>query len=289
MFDRILVVDWSAANASKRGADAIWIADTTPRDDCLLCNCTTRHEAVMRIADAIREELDAGRRILVGLDFAFGYPIGSDALPGEGRWELIWRCLNDIIVDGEDNVSNRFTVAAALNEPFAGDGPFWGYPHQHHGRYSGLPFTRPDYQALGVRERRYVELAVRGASPTWKLSGNGAVGGQTLVGIPRLQQLRERFGSDVAVWPYETHFADALNAPAVIAEVYPSLWSADTTLHSVKDAQQVATLARGFEAYRDRGVFEELLDGPRHNPEARAAALSHEGWIVGFADGTLPL
>ena len=289
MFDRILVVDWSAANTRKTGRDAIWIADTAYKGDDHLQNCATRHEAMERIAGAVRDELRAGHRIFIGFDFAFGYPLGSEALPGGGAWEPVWKHLTARIVDGEDNTSNRFEVAANLNTGFEGRGPFWGYPHQHHGRYAGLPFTRPDYDALGIRERRHVERRVRAASPTWKLSGNGAVGGQTLVGIPRLQQLRDGFGNDLAIWPFETAFADRLTAPAIVAEIYPSLWPVDTALHDVKDAQQVATLARGFSSYRDRGEFAALLDGPRRDDLARADALTHEGWIVGFADETLPL
>ena len=287
MFDRILVVDWSAANAPRTGADAIWIADShapgAPR------NVPTRTEAMCLIRAALREAT-AERQTFVGLDFAFGYPKGSDALPGGGAWEAVWSWLDANVVDGQTNASNRFECARRLNEPFGGAGPFWGYPHQHHGRYGALPFRRPDYAALGVRERRHVDTLARAASPPWKLSGNGSVGGQALLGIARLEGLRAEFGRAVAVWPFQTRFADDLAAPVVVAEIYPSLWERDRTLHAVKDAQQVETLLRGFTRYRDAGRFEALLDGPRRQPSGvREAALTHEAWMVGFADAPLPL
>ena len=289
MFDRILTVDWSAKNGRALGADSIWLADTTDGEIALL-NCATRAEAVERIGQAIADELAAGRRIFVGFDFVFGYPVDARALPGGGRWEAVWKHLADQVEDGDDNRSNRFAVAANLNKAFEGDGPFWGYPHQHHGRYGELPFRRPDYERLGVRERRTIDRAAKAGSPPWKLAGAGSVGSQGLLGIARLQALRERFGDALAVWPFETAFADRLDAKIVLAEIYPSLWPVDPSFHAVKDACQVATLARGFARYRDRGAFPALLDGPRReHAGAREAALTHEAWMVGFADEALPL
>jgi hypothetical protein len=44
--------------------------------------------------------------------------------------------------------------------------------------------------------------------PIWKLFGNGSVGGQALLGIPRLSALRndEVLEPVFRVWPFETGF-----------------------------------------------------------------------------------
>ena len=283
MFDRILVVDWSAANKpTTRPEDSIWIADT--RGASFLTNCTTRDEATMRIADAIRED----ERTLITLDFGFGYPVGNDQLPGGGRWDAMWSYIGANLTDDADNGSNRFDVAAKLNRSFSQGGPFWGYPLPHEGRYPGLPRTKPSYVERGLNELRHVDRKAKTGSSVFKLFTAGSVGSQCLTGIGRMEQLRAEFGDRIAIWPFETKFADDIDAPAVIAEIYPSLWPQNYD-HSVKDARQVATLAQGFERYLRRNEIAKLMDGPRGDGAARAAALSHEGWIVGFADEALPL
>lgn len=290
MFDRFLVVDWSAANAPRTGTDSIWIADTSRAEDLTLHNPRTRSEALRLVEETIIETVEARQRLFVGLDFAFGYPKGSYGLPGEGRWESVWHYLHEAVEDDGDNRSNRFTVAAQMNRAFHGEGPFWGHPHQHRGRYPDLPFTRPDYASLGVREKRYIDAAARAASPVWKMAFTGSVGSQTLTGIAGLETLRRAMAGRVSVWPFETAFADSVDRPVVLAEIYPSLVKADRTFHEVKDACQVATLARGFERRRSNGTFAEMLDGPRClGAEVRDAALTHEGWMVGFGDEVLPL
>ena len=288
MFDRIVVVDWSAANAPKRGGDSIWIADTGGNEPLL--NPATRAAAMKRIVRIIEDTISREQRLFIGFDFAFGYPKGSHGLPGGGEWQAVWTYLHSEIEDDEGNRSNRFDVARRLNEGFGKRGPFWGYPHQHHGRYGALPFRRPDYEALGVRERRYVDAAAKAASPPWKLSFTGSVGSQALTGIARLEELRGRFGSNVAVWPFETSFADDLSASVILAEIYPSLWEADLELHRVKDACQVMTLAQGFRRGCEAGRMMEMLQGPATEGDGvRSAALTHEGWMVGFTDRRVDL
>ena len=286
MFDRMLVVDWSAANGPRTGRDSIWIADVDAEGAVALHNPSTRHEATAYVATAIERAIDRGERLLAGFDFAFGYPAATDALPGEGAWEAVWAHLADHVEDDEGNRSNRFEVAAALNRRWPGGGPFWGHPPGR--RYDGLAPTRPDYDRLGVRERRHIDRAVPAASPVWKLAYTGSVGSQTILGIARLEGLRRRFGSTLRVWPFETDFASRLDAPAVLAEIYPSLWPHDPALHPVKDACQVATLARGFAAARDGERLAEMLRGPKDGP-ARDAALAAEGWMVGFTDERVAL
>jgi precorrin-8X/cobalt-precorrin-8 methylmutase len=65
----------------------------------------------------------------------------------------------------------------------------------------------------------------------FRLFGQGSVGSQTLLGIPRLSQLRDapEFAPVSAVWPFETGWAPDTGAwlPGTIrilhAEIYPSV------------------------------------------------------------------
>ena len=69
-FDSIIMVDWSASNTpspAKPKKDAIFVG----QDDRLPAYCRTRHEAMALIEERLRS---TPGRILIGFDFAFGFP-----------------------------------------------------------------------------------------------------------------------------------------------------------------------------------------------------------------------
>ena len=132
---------------------------------------------------------------LIGVDFSLGYPAGTAAALGVrgAPWSAMWAMLAEQIVDDERNRNNRFAVAAELNEQLTGSAaPFWGCPPSC-GR------NVPDQHEAAVRgdslgEFRSVEAALRsrGHRPfsSWQLLGAGAVGSQSLLGIPMLDRMR---------------------------------------------------------------------------------------------------
>ena len=289
--DRHVIVDWSAANAPKRGRDSISmcgmeIAGGQVRETAL-DNIATRDLAMQRLYAMIDDALAANKRLCIGLDFAFGYPRGgAKRITGQGRWEEMWIHLAANVQDDEANKSNRFDLAAKLNrEAFDGlEGPFWGLPNGHNGRYPGLGPKRPTYSDLP--ERRLVEQKVTRAQPVWKLAYTGSVGSQTLLGIARLAALRARYGSKVAIWPFETKFAEKLEAPILITEVYPSRMAARAESGLPKDAIQVRTLCSRFAGLDSRNGFAEHLACPSSlSDDERRIVLAEEGWIVGASTG----
>ena len=287
IFNRIVVVDWSASRkATSKASDAIWLADAALGRETWFSNPTTRFAAMSALGEII-EGIGDNERLFVGFDFAFGYPSDAKSLPGEGRWKAVWSHLSEEIFDGEDNDNNRFDVGALLNTRFPPPGPFWGCPAGFVPAKGTLTPKRPAYVG---RERRHIETLVPRAQSAWKLAYAGSVGSQALTGIARLQEMRERLGKDVQVWPFETAFADNVHAKVILAEIYPSLWPVTPLGDEVKDRAQVRTLADGFLGFQKRCAFSQLLDGPRRQaPGVREDALSHEGWMVGFADEALPL
>jgi len=221
LFDTVVVVDWSAAavpSPARPSGNAIWIgvAGTPPRYQ------RTRAAAIDWLAAFLGTEAAAGRRVLAGFDFAFGYPRGfAAALTGRPEALAVWARLAAALRDGPDNANNRFDVAAAINATLPGTGPFWGRPGTLD--LSALPARGSQRADHGLPERRLVEARVSRAQPVWKLYTAGSVGGQALTGIAALEGLRRRLGSMVTVWPFETGLAPPQSAPVVLAEVYPSL------------------------------------------------------------------
>jgi hypothetical protein len=280
LFDRYLAIDWSAANTPKTGRDSIWIAERWATGAAPSVNPPTRAAAMAILTERSLAARSRGERILVGCDFAFGYPAGAaQAITGGPGWQALWAYLAVVIADADDNASNRFTVAEALNLRLAAP-HFWGHPHHH--SYAHLGPRRPAYATLP--EHRRAEALAQGAQPVWKLTGAGAVGSQSLLGIARLERLRHHpeLGPDIAVWPFETAFADRFERPITIAEIYPSLFPLDDPTVVPKDRAQVETVVRRFAELDASGTLRDWLAPPASLSFAdRAIAIAEEGWIVG--------
>ncbi|MFD0917740.1 hypothetical protein ACFQ14_15155 [Pseudahrensia aquimaris] len=284
LFDHHVIVDWSANNSPKRGADSIWIyrCRVGQAPDCL--NMPTRAQAVAWIVDGIGEAMSDGKRLLIGFDFGFGYPAGAAAVMSDGvAWRDVWREIAARVEDQEDNRSNRFDVGSHFNAVFEaahGERPFWGHPAAHAGRYAHLETKRPLYNA--VSEKRLVEECFASAQPMWKLAYTGSVGSQSLLGIARLENLRQSMSEAIAVWPFETAFDADFSKPVTLCEVYPSMIPVRPLAAEIKDAAQVRTLAEAFARIDRSGHLRTLLSAPKDLSEAhREQVLREEGWIVG--------
>lgn len=287
VFDRYLAVDWSAANGPVGGRDSIWIGEAVRAGKAVALsesrNPRTRAEAMALIEATLLEARGRGERVMLGFDFVFGYPAGAAAaLTGKPGWQSLWRAFAERIEDDADNHSNRFEVAAGFNLALAGAGPhYWGHPH---GRaYDGLAPTRPLNAYAQIAERRIAEAWSRGPQPVWKLTGAGAVGSQSMLGIARLQRLRTdpRFAGDIAIWPFETDFERDLNRPVTIVEIYPSLLEPSPGV-TPKDRAQVEACVRRYAELDSAGRLTAILSAPAKLTAAdRVAVLAEEGWIAG--------
>lgn len=279
MFDRIVIVDWSAAATPKRGKDSIW---TYVHGDLVAINHPTRAATFGVLLDLLRPT----GRILLGFDFPLGYPAGfaeQAKLGGGEPWKATWKYLADHITDDERNRNNRWDVAATLNARL-GELRFWGVPSRRADAH--LTVRKPPL----VNEFRIVELRLkrRGLHPfsTWHLLGAGSVGSQTLTGIPVVHRLRHHpdISDRTRIWPFETgltsnpatHHVDAI----VIAEVWPSAIPHDSSLHHIKDACQVMTLARHYADLDATGDLAALFH-PDLAPDEARRVVDEEAWILG--------
>jgi precorrin-8X/cobalt-precorrin-8 methylmutase len=284
VFDRIVVVDWSASSTPKQGADSIWLAIDDGHGRRLV-NPSTRRAA----AEELRGVILDGASTLVCVDFSVGFPAGTAArleLTGV-PWRAIWDLLADEIVDGGDNRNNRFAVAASWNERLGGGpGPFWGCPHSVASEH--LTTTRPPTE---LPTWRAVETALRSAGrrpfSAWQLLGAGAVGSQSLLGIPVLHALLDDAAVDV--WPFTTGLVPPTerSSPVVVAEVWPSMLALPDPAPRPKDAAQVEAVAAWVRRLAATGdltaAFAPTVDATVHR-----AAVDEEGWVLGVAaDGSV--
>ena len=284
LFDHHIAIDWSANGAPKRGKDSIWISEDGARG----LNPPTRAEAMAWVRERIDAALANGKRLHIGFDFAFGLSRGAGVeLFGQSGWRPFWRFLHDHLQDDAKNRSNRFEVGERLNARVEADGPFWGHPHQR--SYADLSPTRCAKGAEpwphGFPARRHCDARQRGAQEIWKLAYTGSVGSQMLTGVRALEELRREF-AEVAIWPFETGFADDLSKPVLVTEIYPSaaMWNYHRHLDAanVPDEAQVMAVS-DMCAQADRaGRFRDWLEPSDATPQERSAAMTEEGWILGL-------
>lgn len=284
LFTHYIAVDWSAGNKPKSGKDSIWISeDSFDKGHIGLWNVRTRYETIKSIEERMRYEIKSKQRLLIGFDFAFGYPAGfAKVVTGEANWLSIWNWLSEVVVDNSKNQSNRYEVAEHMNRIIGLEaGPFWGHPHQH--KYENLgprkPADKPPYFAL-LRE---IEKKTHGAKSVFQLAYNGAVGSQTILGIASLARLisEPELSNHIEVWPFETLVGSDLNKPIILAEIYPSSHKVDRDMHDILDAAQVRSVSRDM-AYWDKiDVLSQKLNVSGLTSEQSARVISEEGWILG--------
>jgi molybdopterin molybdotransferase len=269
-FDTIVVVDWSARAVPSPASptkDAIFIGICRFGHLATLYQ-RTRAQAMRSVAGLLDGELRAGRRVLAAFDFPFAYPAGfARTVTGTDAPLALWSHIAGMVEDDDRNASNRFEVAARLNALFEAEGPFWGHPV---GRETpGLPFRKPRYNTFPFAERRRIERLIPRAKSCFQLMGAGSVGSQALLGMARLAALRDRFGDNLSVAPFEPP-----ETPIVLAECYPGLIAeaiaARTRPDEIPDKAQVRILAWALGRL----------------PPARLDALLREGdpvegWILG--------
>ena len=249
----------------------------------------TRHEALDGLAHLIAGELAQGRRVLVGFDFPFGYPAGvAEHLTGKASAMALWDWLAAQIEDAPDNDNNRYDAAAAINDTYPGSGPFWGRPSSWN--YPAIP-VRASARTCQDRhppERRVCDVRASGAKTVWQLAYSGSVGSQMLLGLPALKRLVEdsRIGGRAAIWPFQTGLQTP-DAPAVIAEVYPSLLRDQVRecrrKDEILDSAQVRVNAKAFARLDATGGLAPLFAGaPCLTAEERRIIETEEAWILGL-------
>jgi hypothetical protein len=306
LFDVYIAVDWSSANSpspARPTRDAIWVGErlaSVVNDSASVGEAyfRTRLECWKQLRGRLLRHASRGLRVLLGFDFAYGYPTAFATTLGlDGQlppWRALWEELSRLIADGDDNRNNRFEVAAWLNARCGehGPGPFWGCPKNRQQptlsmRSPGFPY--PVRQGANLERLRLTDRAQRGVQEVWKLYGAGSVGGQALVGIPVVRRLRDdaRLRAFSRVWPFETGFTPnptPSRGPFILhAEIFPG--NVPDPLDEdvgVRDQAQVRAVVRWLCRLDEAGELEQLFTAPDNlAPNALTSCVNEEGWIFG--------
>ncbi len=193
---RVIAVDWSGA---RTGAERkLWLAEVTGGDVVRLEDGRTREALTDELVRVAVEARRAGERVVIGLDFGFGFPAWYLRARGWVSGHEAWRALTSLAVED------------LLDQPSF---PFWG---------RGARRTRPEAlrEDTDTPPLRETERRLRGrARPfsVFQLVGAGAVGVASLRGMATLHAISQ---AGACVWPFDE---DAGGAGAVVAEVWPRL------------------------------------------------------------------
>jgi len=299
LFDAYIVVDWSAAAKPVVGANSVWIGirarDARLKFHFTSVNPKTRLEARSFIKDIAQKLISRGDKVLIGFDFALGYPAGTaDAIGlvenGTLPWQAMHNHLSAKVKERADNSNARFALAAGMNYAMSkGPHPFWGTPKKD--QVSTLSMKKGDFgEKSSLPEHRTAEHWIREnfkANPksVWQLMGAGAVGSQALLGIPTVTYLRETLPA-ARIWPFETGFKvltpeDLEDVSCVFAEVYPSTVSITQSPGEQRDQAQVRTLSEHLQTLDSAGQLASAFGPPNTLSSRKIDAITcEEGWIL---------
>ncbi len=228
----------------------------------------------------LRAATNANLRVLLGQDHQYGIPIAFAkelGLPTES-----WRdAMTALFVTGPFSTwassADAGGFAAEVNRWLVtrGDSPyFWSATKRKRYGIPGESPRNPQHATL----RRLTEAQI--GFPFCRLGDPGSVGGQSIVGIPRLLDLldiseRERIA--VEVWPFDrTHLGGSKAHVAI--EPYPSLVRERGIVQSDEnDAVASTTWAQKLDR---EGALHEALDLSGLG-SAQQARVRFEGWIAG--------
>ena len=153
--------------------------------------------------------------------------------------------------DKPDNSNNRFALAARMNRLISnGPFPFWGCSKKDELTTLSVKKTREhgpgDVAEYRIAEQAAMETKKARPQPVWKIAYAGAIGGQTLTGIPAIERLREKFPA-LKLWPFEIPLAkledDALEGVRIVSpKCSPSLNSTRPEATEIRDEAQVRSL-----------------------------------------------
>lgn len=298
-FDRVIMVDWSAkCSPTRTKEDSIWITDGTGNKQIASTNCPTRSCAYQIITEKLADALDRKQRVLLGFDFAFGYPAGfaATSLPGSGDpWRRIWKWVDSGIKDnicGNDNKNNRFDFANDFNKRQSKQ--YFSRLHNQSAtpcldRNCSLP--KP---TIGYWRQTEQRAGWWGAKSIWDLYSPGAVGSQSLMGIKYMERLRAQFTQeDLQVWPFQTGFVNdplgASNSQIVLAEIFPSMWAPPSKCpdDQLKDEWQVQTAVSEVFDQQNAPVGLTHWFNPSYvqglQKSVRTQIEKEEGWMLGLA------
>jgi hypothetical protein len=283
LFDVYIAVDFSGSKDQSRQKSSIVVAEAQcGTASKIQKDRFTRWEAVLYLLQRILHYNSDGKRVLCGFDFCYAFPRGfwSDLTDRSEAWdEVIADMANGLAqlpAIEEKPESNARRWAEIVNQKISrrfeiGSGPFWGPG------FSQLKDPRFPFSKVSFSEYRLAERRGPGFKPIFKIGGQGAVGLQSLCGMPYLHHIRTTCLQQKAplhCWPFDGWEPEG---PAhFLVEWYPALYNEGTKSH---EADALACVNWAMELDGREGLRSYFV--PDLSEEKRNQA-TIEGWVLGI-------
>ena len=255
-FDRIIGIDYSGARTPTSSLKTlrIYMADppTSPPTEVLPPPGPNKYWTRNGIATWLVAMLSHDCVSLVGIDHGFSFPLRyfeTHLVPPD--WSTF---LDDFHAHWPTDDDHTYV-------DFVRDG------HKGYG----------DLRAGHARWRRLTEKRA-GAKSVFHFDIPGSVAKSTHAGLPWLRYLRDQTGQRIHFWPFDGWIVP--EGKSVVAEIYPSLWSAlYPTEGRTPDQHDAWTVVERLRGALVDGCLLPLFQ-PTLTPEERLTARV-EGWILG--------
>jgi len=273
-FDIFVGIDWSGAKGQAHRGISVFIC-YAGQDLPQKINPPSGKTAFSR-QDIIHliEDLACRGRVLVGIDFAFAYPIDE-----AGHY------FPDLDQQAEQP-EDAFGLWALIDRLNHSAGDFYGgliWDDLNYGAYYNAPSGRKG--ARFTSRRRATEIAasaIKSPSPTFNCVGPAGVGTGSLAGM----RLCHYFQGKATIWP----FSSVLDAPITLVEIFPSYYFKMAGINPVKGAQaMVPHLNQALRYFQTQEVDDDFI---AHGPDAddadalisaaalRALSLRPQSWEI---------
>lgn len=281
LFDVYIAVDFSGSKHPTRQRRSIAFAEWDRSLSPYIRKDFTRPGVAFYLLERIIYHNLHEKRVLCGFDFQYSFP--------QGLWYALtslpetWINILQGMANGgaglppitEEPESNARKWADIANQRIARlletrVGPFWG-PNFSQATNPNFPFQHAPFE-----EFRLVEKRVEGSKPIFKIGGQGAVGLQSLCGIPYLFHIRNTCSQQnipLHCWPFDGW--DPAGPAHVLVEWYPAIQNQGQK----SDEEDALACVRWAKIKDDQGKLSDFLISPLLDSKKAQAIL--EGWVLG--------
>jgi hypothetical protein len=284
-FDAFIAIDWSGAARAYNGiAVAICSSGRTPPE---VVPPARKRWTRMEITEWLKRRLEDRQRLLIGFDFAFGFPFEDCGYLG-GQ------------ADGVDNI---FALWELIEAKSSGDADFGCSQFVADPIYSTLFWTAGPKPKAWVERKRQTERVCAELTKTrpdtlYKLLHSKQVGKASITGMRVLHHVRSCKGRRVAIWPFETPRTSA------VVEIYPTMFrkratgsvaklrsTADLNLalgvldsDPIRNTRRIRLSDHETDALISAVGLRSIARKPDvwTSPESKSARVRREGWIFGI-------
>jgi hypothetical protein len=259
-FDRYIGIDYSGAETMESRLKSLQMYAVEPGREPPPVRPAepARNWSRQEIAHWLRERIQAGTRLLIGIDHGFSFPQSYFERYRLDSWPAF---LDDFCRYWPTDEPHTYV-------DFVRDGVVWKRRSKPPGERTGQP-----------NEFRLCERWTSSAKSVFQFDVQGSVAKSTHAGIPWLRFLRRERGEQLFFWPF-----DGWQPPegkSVIAEVYPSIFrNRYPKEERTPDEQDAYAVTRWLEGTSRMGLLDRYFNLPLTLSERRMAAL--EGWILGI-------